>query len=65
MRRITLWITATLAATALLFAFQANLSGTTGKSDDSRHPATSSAPAEPGDSTPGDGQHVDKPGENK
>ena len=31
MRRITLWITATLAVTALLGAYQANAAGTTGK----------------------------------
>ncbi|MFD3374991.1 MULTISPECIES: hypothetical protein [unclassified Streptomyces] len=80
MRRITVWITATLAVAVLLFAFQLNLSGTTGKSgDDGNHAEPgSTAPAEPGstapadpdqakpgDDTPGDGEHVGKPGENK
>ncbi|MFD4554489.1 hypothetical protein ACFWP5_09190 [Streptomyces sp. NPDC058469] len=71
MRRITLWFTATLAVAALLFAFQLNASGATGKSGDGGDhmpPAslsTSGAPAKPGDYTPGDGDHVGKPGENK
>jgi hypothetical protein len=76
MRRITLWFTATLAVAALLLAFQLNASGATGKSgDDGDHtrptsnstaaPATSTASAKPGDDTPGDGEHVGKPGENK
>ncbi|MET9383320.1 hypothetical protein ABZY09_20165 [Streptomyces sp. NPDC002928] len=67
MRRITIWITATLAVAALLLAFQLNLSGTTGKSgDDGNHTEPgSTAPAKPGDDTPGDGEHVGKPGENK
>jgi len=33
MRRITLWITATVAVTALLGAYQANATGTTGKGE--------------------------------
>ena len=69
MRRITLWITATLAVTALLFAYQANLTGVGGKSGGSRNDsgpsASSSAAAKAGDSTPGDGAHSAKPGENK
>ncbi|MFD3583224.1 hypothetical protein [Streptomyces sp. NPDC058683] len=76
MRRITIWITATLAVAGLLLAFQLNLSGTTGKSaDDGNHTEpNSTAPAspgqeqdqaKPGDDTPGDGEHVGKPGENK
>ncbi|MET7636969.1 hypothetical protein [Streptomyces sp. NPDC005078] len=74
MRRITIWITATLAVAGLLFAFQLNASGTTGKSgDDGNHTqpgATASASpgqdqTKPGDDTPGDGEHVGKPGENK
>ncbi|MFI6460917.1 hypothetical protein [Streptomyces sp. NPDC050528] len=77
MRRITLWFTATLAVAALLLAFQLNASGATGKSgadgDHMRPPDTTSAPAspastasaKPGDDTPGDGDHVGKPGENK
>lgn len=74
MRRITIWITATLAVAGLLLAFQLNASGTTGKSgDDGNHtePGTT-APAnpgqdeaKPGDDTPGDGEHAGKPGENK
>ncbi|MET7849934.1 hypothetical protein AB0D78_46525 [Streptomyces avermitilis] len=74
MRRISIWITATLAVAGLLLAFQLNASGTTGKSgDDGNHnPPGSTAPAnpgadqaKPGDDTPGDGEHVGKPGENK
>ena len=53
MRRLTIWITATLAVLALLIAFQLNASGTTGKSgDDGNH-------IEPGSTAPA------KPGENK
>jgi hypothetical protein len=74
MRRITLWFTATLAVAALLLAFQLNASGATGKSGDGGDhmpPAststavTSTASAKPGDDSPGDGEHVGKPGENK
>lgn len=71
MRRITIWFTATLAVAALLLAFQLNASGATGKSGDGGDhmpPAavsTSTASAKPGDDTPGDGEHVGKPGENK
>ncbi|MCX4911204.1 hypothetical protein [Streptomyces sp. NBC_00878] len=74
MRRITIWITATLAVAAFLLAFQLNLSGTTGKSrgDGDHTEPGSTAPADPaqdqakpGDDTPGDGEHVGKPGENK
>jgi hypothetical protein len=71
MRRITLWITATLAVTALLFAYQANLAGAGGKSGDSRNSSstptagTASAPAKAGDTAPGDGTRTGKPGENK
>ncbi|MCX4782105.1 hypothetical protein [Streptomyces sp. NBC_01264] len=67
MRRITLWITATLAVAALLLAFQLILSGTTGKTGDggNRPEPGSGPPAKPGDDTPGDGEHVGKPGESK
>ena len=75
MRRITLWITATIAVAALLFAYQLNQSGAAGKSgDDANHTqANPTAPAgpgqttKPGDNRPGgtDNQHVGKPGENK
>jgi hypothetical protein len=75
MRRIALWITATIAVAALLFAYQLNQSGTTGKGgDDGNHAQTNpTAPASPGQNTnrgddrPGntDDQHVGKPGENK
>ncbi|MFD3495749.1 hypothetical protein [Streptomyces sp. NPDC058690] len=67
MRRITILMTATLAVVALLFAFQLNLSGTTGKSGDGGNHTEprSTAPAKPGDDTPGDGEHVGKPGEDK
>lgn len=34
MRRITMWITATVAALALMFSYQANMSGATGKAGD-------------------------------
>jgi hypothetical protein len=69
MRRITIWFTATIAVAALLLAFQLNASGATGKSGDGGdHMPPASAPtasAKPGDDTPGDGEHVGKPGENK
>jgi len=81
MRRITLWFTATLAVAALLFAYQLNLSGSGGKSGEehgsdgpvatapsspgSTPSAQSTDQAKPGDDTPGDGEHVGKPGENK
>ncbi|MEV0579457.1 hypothetical protein OG521_01545 [Streptomyces sp. NBC_01463] len=74
MRRITIWITATLAVAGLLFAFQLNATGTTGKSgDDGNHTQPGvTAPAgsgedqgKPGDDTAGDGDHAGKPGENK
>jgi hypothetical protein len=68
-RRITLWFTATLAVAAFLLAFQLNASGATGKSGDGGDhmppAAGSTASAKPGDGTPGDGDHVGKPGENK
>lgn len=80
MRRITLWLTATLAVTALLFAYQLNLSGSGAKGGETKNEepvATASASpgtdasaspadqAKSGDDTPGDGEHVGKPGENK
>jgi len=71
MRRITLWFTATLSVAVLLFAFQLNASGTTGKSGDGGDhmppPSTSTATAsaKPGGDTAGYGDHVGKPGENK
>ena len=80
MRRITLWLTATLAVTALLFAYQLNLSGSGAKGGETNNEgpvATASASpgadasadpadqAKAGDDTPGDGEHAGKPGENK
>ena len=75
MRRVALWITATIAVAALLFAYQLNQSGATGKSgDNGNHTQTSptarSSPGQstkPGDNRPGntDNQQVGKPGENK
>ncbi|MFF5301747.1 hypothetical protein ACFY5F_20515 [Streptomyces sp. NPDC013161] len=73
MRRITLWFTATVSVAVLLFAFQLNASGATGKSGDggdhmppaSTSTSTSNASAKPGDDTAGYGDHVGKPGENK
>jgi len=73
MRRITLWLTATLAAAALLLAFQLNASGATGKSGDggdhmppaANATGTATASAKPGNDTPGDGDHGGRPGENK
>lgn len=73
MRRITLWFTATLAVAALLFAFQLNASGATGKSGDggdhmppaSISTSTPNTSAKPGEDTAGYGDHVGKPGENK
>ena len=59
MRRITIWITATLAVAGLLFAYQLNASGKSGADGNHTRPDTT-APAEPGDD-----QHVGKPGENK
>ncbi|MEV6166727.1 hypothetical protein AB0L99_00680 [Streptomyces sp. NPDC051954] len=80
MRRITLWFTATLAVAALLFAHQLNLSGSGAKGGEDHDEApVATAPSSPGstpsaqptdeaksgDDTPGDGEHVGKPGENK
>jgi hypothetical protein len=76
MRRIALWITATITVAALLFAYQLNQSGAAGKSgDDGNHtqagPTASASPGpedtKPGDNRPGntDDQHTSKPGENK
>ena len=73
MRRITLWITATIAVAAVLLAFQLNQSGSTGKSggdgDHAQPGATATASpgqGESGDDRPGstDG-HDPKPGEKK
>jgi len=60
MRRITIWLTTTIAVAGLLLAFQLNASGSTGKSgDDGNH-------TRPGSTAPaGDGEHVGRPGENK
>ncbi|QNA78536.1 hypothetical protein C8250_041140 [Streptomyces sp. So13.3] len=61
---MTIWITATLAVAAFLFAFQLNRTGTTGKSgDDGNHtepgatvPASPGQdPAKAGGDTPSDG----------
>lgn len=81
MRRITLWLTATLAVGALLFAYQLNLSGSGVKGGETKNEEpVATAPSSPGadasasptadqakagDDTPGDGDHVGKPGENK
>ena len=66
MRRITLWITITLAATALLFAYQANIDAGGGKTGEPGvENTTGDTDVRPGDTTPGDGEHIDKPGEAK
>jgi len=40
MRRITVWITATVTALALMFSYQANVSGATGKAGDNHSTST-------------------------
>jgi hypothetical protein len=44
MRRITLWITATLAGTALMFAYQANATGTADKRGENKGAAAGLSP---------------------
>jgi hypothetical protein len=41
MRRITAWITATVTILALMFSYQANVSGATGKAGDNQSTSTS------------------------
>jgi len=81
MKKITIWLTATAAAIALVIAYQLNVAGVGGKegSDNrSQAPAAVTAPANPSaSSTPApsssngstsDGAntvHTDKPGESK
>ena len=76
MRRIALWITATITVAALLFAYQLNQSGAAGKSGDTGNhtqagptasAGTGPEETKPGDNRPGstDDQHTGKPGENK
>lgn len=60
MRRITLWITATLAVTALLFAYQLNVSGG-GKAGENHSDPAVTAPAASGP----EAAHTGKPGEHK
>ena len=59
MRRITMWITATVAVLALLISYQANVSGATGKAGD--HPGTSTGT----ETGTGPGARTAKPGEAK
>jgi len=70
-KRITIWITATLAVVALLVAFQLNATGSGGKTgENDQRPATVSPS---GGATPDDGgksegdtnDQTGKPGENK
>lgn len=66
MKKITVWLTATAAALALVVAYQLNAAGVGGKSGDDNPPPPSSsvsAPATPSSGAGGD--HVSKPGENK
>jgi hypothetical protein len=42
MRRITIWITATVAVLALMVSYQANVSGVTGKAGDHQSTSTGS-----------------------
>jgi hypothetical protein len=81
MKKITLWLTATAAAIALVIAYQLNVAGVGGKDggdDRSQAPPAVTAPANPSaGSTPApssangsasDGantDHTGKPGENK
>ena len=58
MRRITLWITATVAVAALLGAYQANATGTTGKGEGGDHGVVDGQ-------TTGTGDHVPRAGEEK
>jgi hypothetical protein len=60
MRRITLWITATVAVAALLGAYQANATGTTGKGgEEGDHGVTT------GQTDGTAGEHAPKAGETK
>jgi len=77
MKKITIWLTATAAAIALVLAYQLNVAGVGGKDGGAdRPPAAATAPANPSaGSTPSssnrsssDGattDHTDKPGESK
>jgi hypothetical protein len=51
MRRITLWITATVAALALMFSYQLNAAGATGKAGDDQSTSTSTSTTSTADST--------------
>lgn len=75
MKRITIWISATLAIVALVIAYQLNAAGAGGKDGDDRQapppgveasiaPNGGAAPDEEG-KTGGTTDHTGKPGENK
>ena len=59
MRRITMWITMTIAVVALLVCYQLNAAGTTGKGEGGDHEAPAVV------STDGGARSTGKPGENK
>lgn len=77
MRRITIWITATLAVVALAIAYQLNATTGSGKSgEETRNdtsvvePGSTPAPSSPSSEDPAKGggdteTHEDKPGESK
>jgi hypothetical protein len=67
MHRITLWITAMLAVTTLLFAYHLNLAGTSGKAAPNPACATATATATTGATATADPDcaATAKPGENK
>jgi len=47
MRRITMWITATLAAVAMLTSYQANVAGVTGKDEHHGPPGVENVVTDP------------------
>jgi hypothetical protein len=77
MKKITIWLTATVAAIALVIAYQLNVAGVGGKGDRPQEPAAVTAPADPSatgtpapttgksDSDGANTDHTGKPGENK
>ena len=78
MKKITVWLTATAAAIALVVAYQLNVPGVGGKEGDGgdrpQAPAAATAPADPSatsstapksDSDGANSDHTGKPGENK
>ncbi|MET7399334.1 hypothetical protein ABZS66_38215 [Dactylosporangium sp. NPDC005572] len=52
MRRITMWITATIAAFALMLSYQLNASGATGKAEGGDHQPPAVVSTESGAATP-------------